>query len=331
MGLEQDIKDKAIELGFDAVGITNAAPIGPADMERLRAWLKAGFAGQMQYMARNIDKRIAPAELLGGARSVIVVALNYKPGASFGTVAQYACYEDYHHFMRPLLHMLADFIREHTEDRNRFKVCVDSAPLAERALAVRAGLGFIGKNHMLIHPMLGPQILLGELLTSVRLDADKPLTGTCADCDRCVQACPTGALRADGQFDATRCISYLTMEHKDRIEPQLAKCIGQRLFGCDECMLACPHYQAAPPCANQRFRFHPKRQRLDPVRVLEMTQESFETQFADSPIGRLGLEQLKRNARICVANRAEAERSAEQPESTGSGRRRSRRRGLRDR
>ena len=188
MTLEQEIKDKARTLGFDAVGITDAAPIAPADVERLRTWLASGCAGEMHYMQRNFEKRIAPAALLDAAQSVIVVALNYKPPAShpqgppatathrppqalaMGAVAQYAQYDDYHTFIRPLLHELAGFIRSLTDESVRFKACVDSVPLAERALALRAGLGFIGKNHMLIHPTLGPQVFLGELVTTLPLE-----------------------------------------------------------------------------------------------------------------------------------------------------------------
>jgi len=272
----------------------------------------------MQYMHRNIEKRTNPGELLAGAQSVVIVALNYKPpdgsvkdnapGGPFGRVAHYACYDDYHDFMKPLLHELAVFVRERTDGAARFKVCVDSVPLAERALAVRAGLGFIGKNHMLIHPTLGPQVLLGELVTTARLQTDEDArycvstAGMCIGCDRCVRACPTGALRADGRFDASRCISYLTTEHKDAIEPELAARIGDRLFGCDECVLACPYRHAATACANGQFRFHPDRKSLDLLRILELTSESFAAGFADSPLSRLGLERLKRNARIGVEN-----------------------------
>ncbi|MBN1507745.1 MAG: tRNA epoxyqueuosine(34) reductase QueG [Sedimentisphaerales bacterium] len=317
MNLEQEIKGKALELGFDAAGITDASPIDTVHVERLNAWLDAGFAGGMPYMHRHGEKRIDPGKLLAGAQSVIVVALNYTPGEGpqqagtcrdhtdarfFGRVAQYACFQDYHDFMRPLLHELAAFVRERTGKTMRFKVCVDSAPLAERALAVRAGLGFIGKNHMLIHPTLGPEIFLGELISTVKLNADEPSVGTCVSCDRCLRACPTGALRADGQFDASRCISYLTMEHKGAIGRDLAARIGDRLFGCDECVLACPYHDAAPPCTNRRFRFNPHRRNVDLQRILEMTPPSFETEFAGSALHRLGLDRLQRNARICLEN-----------------------------
>lgn len=315
MDLERQIKEKAVELGFDAAGIADAVPVDSAQAEHFQAWLDAGFAGRMEYMRRHVAKRLNPAELLPGARSVVVVALNYKPreGAAdfvstdrprsaIGTVAQYACYEDYHDFIRPLLHELAAFVRERVGEAARFKVCVDSAPLAERALAVRAGLGFVGRNHMLIHPTLGPQVLLGAIVTTARFEADEPTAGTCGGCEKCLRACPTGALRADGRFDASRCISYLTMEHQGPIEPELAARIGNRLFGCDECVLACPQRDAAPICANTRLRYYPQRHRLDLAQVLAMTAEQFEAEFAGSPIHRLGLAGLQRNARLCLDN-----------------------------
>jgi len=325
MHLEQEIKDKARELGFDAVGITDAAPLAPADVEHLRAWLASGCAGEMQYMQRNFEKRVHPATLLDGAQSVIVVALNYKPQAShpqappeaatdplvaaskpqalaMGTVAQYAQYDDYHTFMRDLLHELADFIRSATDETARFKACVDSVPLAERALAARAGLGFIGKNHMLIHPTLGPQIFLGELVTTVRLETDEPARASCADCRRCIEACPTGALRDDGRLDAARCISYLTIEHTGDIPSALAERIGDRLFGCNECVLACPHTKAAPPRTNQSLQHHPNRARLNLGEILHMTDETFQRTFANSPLLRPGRQRLQRNARLCLDN-----------------------------
>ena len=311
MNLAQPIKDKASSLGFDAVGITDAAPVDAADTERFEAWLAAGFARRMEYMHRNVGKRFDPAQLLPGAQSVVVVALNYKqaqpdekPAGPYGRVAQYACYDDYHEFMRPLLHQLAAFIREQAGLATRFKVCVDSVPLAERALAVRAGLGFVGRNHMLIHPTLGPQVFLGEIVTTAEIEPidDVAAETPCVGCDRCVRACPAGALRDDGRFDAGRCISYLTIEHKGEIAPDLAARVGDRLFGCDECVMACPHRQEAPLCANTRLRFHPERQYLNLADLLEMTPERFEAEFAGSPIHRLGLEGLKRNARTCIEN-----------------------------
>ncbi len=313
MTLEQEIKDRALALGFDAVGITDASPIADDDIARLNAWLRTGRAGQMGYMHRNVEKRIDPAALLKGAQSVIVVALSYKPDGSAATeqdpqktaaVAQYAWYEDYHDFMKPLLFELADFIGERTGRRDRFKVCVDSVPLAERALAVRAGLGAIGTNHMLIHPTLGPQVFLGELVTTAALKPDGPCrwTAQCATCGRCIRACPTGALQADGEFDAQRCISYLTIEHQGDIPAELATKMSERVFGCDACVLACPHQHDAPVCPPARLRPCPNNIRLDMEEILGLTAESFESRFAGSPIRRAGLATLQRNVRICMAN-----------------------------
>ena len=341
MSLEQEIKDKGRELGFDAIGITDASPIGPDHVEHLREWLRRGYAGRMEYMHRNLDKRIDPARLRKGAKSVIVVALNYKiadcglrtadstsdlnsvsgaapavgatpcscpdrsgqargpaptgdPQSEIGMVAAYAQYEDYHAFIKSLLQELASFVSVRAGRPDRYKVCVDSAPLAEKALAVRAGLGFIGRHHLLIHPQLGPQVLLGELVTTQPLQPDEPNRRTCQNCDRCIKACPAGALRPDGFLDASRCISYLT-QYQSPDEP-VPDTHGW-LFGCDECLLACPFHQQAPPCANRQFKHHPDRATLNLHDVLDLDRETFETGFADSPIHRLGLEALERAAR----------------------------------
>jgi epoxyqueuosine reductase len=306
MSLEQQIKDQALALGFDAVRITDTSALGAQHVEHFNRWLQSGCAGRMEYMHRNLEKRLHPAQLRKGAQSVIVVALNYRPPtqdaggttcAGTGRVAMYAQYEDYHLFIKALLRELAGFICVRTRQQDRFKVCVDSAPVAEKALAVRAGLGFIGKNHLLIHPQLGPQVLLGELLTSVPLQPDQPIEGTCLGCNRCVEACPTGALRPDGLLDARRCVSYLTQYGSQEA------CVGSTgnwLFGCDECLRVCPFHQKAPVCANRRFRFYPERTRLNLRDVLELTPETFETTFRDSPLERLGMEAIKHNARRCM-------------------------------
>ncbi len=310
MNLAYDIKHKAIELGFDAVSITDAAPIDDHQLKIFNDWLAFGFAARMDYMRKNLDKRTNPAKLLIGANSVIIVALNYKlPAQSTklsseptGRVAAYAQYQDYHSFIKTKLRYLADFIKSAAPTEPCFKICVDSAPVAERALAARAGLGFIGKNHVLINPALGPQILLGEIITDLKLVPDKPLTRNCAGCNKCVQACPTAVLRPDGQFDANKCISYLTIEHKGRISPDLQNQIGDCLFGCDSCILACPYQQNAPPCGNRDFKFYPDRAKLNLSYILDMSPQQFQTEFADSALLRTGLQLLKRNARICLNN-----------------------------
>ena len=312
MSLSQDIKYKTIELGFDLVGVTDASPIDARQAEIFAQWLKSGFAGQMDYMHRNLQKRLDPARLFENAQSVIVVGLNYTPpkhkpkppdtAAPTGRIAGYAQYEDYHSFIKERLSKLIDFIKSLAGAGVKSKICVDSAPLAERAMAVRAGLGFIGKNHMLINPRLGCRIFLGEIVTDLKLPPDEPVAGDCADCRKCLDACPTGALRPDGQFDAGVCINYLTIEYKGRIPPGPAEKIGDRLFGCDECVVACPYQKHAPACRNRQFKFYRDRAQIDLQDVLSLSAESFDARLAESPINRLGLEGLKRNARICLAN-----------------------------
>jgi len=307
MSLESQIKDKGIKLGFDRVGITTAAPLEPGCGAYHRQWLDKGCAGQMGYLHRNNDKRFAPAALLEGAQSVICVALNYRPGKGelpedvLPTVARYALYDDYHGFIKARLFALAAFIQSlFPERRLGFKACVDSAPLAERALAQRAGLGFIGRNHMLINPELGGQILLGELLTTLPLEADAPLSeNPCVDCGRCIAACPTGALGADGTLDARKCLSYLTIEEQGDIPDAFAAHLGGCLFGCDRCLLACPFEKDAPPRTNTQWPFHPEWATLSAEEILTWTEADFEAHFKGSCLERLGLKRLQRNARLC--------------------------------
>jgi epoxyqueuosine reductase len=328
MTATEQIKQKALALGFDLVGITDASPVHSEQVNRLLAWLNAGHAGQMTWMHRNLGKRTNPAELLPGAKSVIVVGLGYKPPgqktedrgrpprplgtgeispkaektASKGLVAAFAQYDDYHPFLKKMLRQLVDFIISATCPGLQFKICVDSSPLLERALAFRAGLGIIGKNRMLVNPRLGPQVLLGEIVTNLELDPDKPMTESCPGCDSCIAACPTGALKPDGSFDATKCISYLTIEANTDIPADLVSKIGNHLFGCGECLLACPYQQNAPYCANKKFVFHSDRANLDLNEVINLTEDEFHVRFAHSPILRSGLTHLQKTAKICLDN-----------------------------
>jgi epoxyqueuosine reductase len=313
MTLTEQIKQKALELGFDIVGVTDASPVSKEQVSRLLGWLDAGYAGNMTWLHSNIEKRIDPAKLLPGAKSIIAVGLNYKPPEQkaedrrhktvpMGRVTAFAQYDDYHPFIKKMLRRLADFIATITCPSMQFKICVDSTPLLERALAVRAGLGIIGKNRMLINPRIGPQIFLGEVITNIELEPDKPLKDSCPDCEKCVAACPTGALKPDGSFDATKCISYLTIEANADVPVELAPKIGNHLFGCAECLLACPYQQKAPTCANKEFVHYPDRAELDLNEFLNLTEEQFKSRFAGSPILRPGLTHLQKIAKICLDN-----------------------------
>jgi len=334
MSLTESIKETAFAIGFDLVGITPAEPLCADEQAYLHAWLRRDCAAGMPWMHRNLDKRTCPAALLTGARSVICTATAYGPPAPetdtpptaepHGRIAEYARLDDYHVFLKERLFALAEAIVPLAGGaRPRFKICVDSAPLAERSLARRAGLGFIGKNHMLTNEHLGSQILLGEIVTDLALEPDKPAQTPCTGCNRCIQACPTGALRPDGGFDSARCISYLTVESRRAgtgpIDSTLASLIGDRLFGCDECSLACPYTQNAPrrltwhghpahdsrpgrPCHPLRIPPPRRPHRLPLNEIVSWRGEQFMKCFANSPVERLGMEGLKRNAGICLAN-----------------------------
>ncbi len=345
--MTEKIKSKAIELGFDLVGITDAGEIGSEQVEILQSWLESGCAGQMTWMHRNFEKRINPSKLLDNAQSVVIVGLNYNPPEMVrcnrtlhGQIASYACYEDYHTFIKKRLRELADFIVVHNaqnekwipafagmtergtaqdgrvtsyESRVTTKICVDSLPLAERTLAVKAGLGFIGKNCMLINPEIGCKIFLGEIITNLKLEYDEPIVESrvrciapsestlCSSCDKCIKVCPTGVLRHDDLFDASRCINYLTIEYKGEIPNELAEKIGNRLFGCEDCINICPYQKNAPVCKNTQFKFYLERAQINLEDVLQLNEKSFETNFKDSPVQRAGLDVLKRNAKICLS------------------------------
>jgi epoxyqueuosine reductase len=301
------IKQYCMDLGFDAVGITTAEAVDTEYIDCFKGWLDAGFAAKMGYLHRNIEKRFDPGQLLEGARSVICVALNYRPAADEicddtpVRIARFGQYEDYHPFIKKRLFLLADFIQKQVGDSRdvHFKACVDSVPIAERALAQRAGLGFIGRNHMLINPELGSQFLLGELITTLELEPDEPFAQVpCGDCGRCIRACPTGALDFDGSFDAQKCISYLTIEEPNAIPTEFKQKISNRIFGCDECILACPHELKGAARKNKDLKFRPEWQNLTPDRIQTMTEVEFQELFAGSGFIRLGLDRLKRNARI---------------------------------
>lgn len=302
--IEDEIKRKAKNSGFDLVGITSAEPIDSAHLKHFKKWLAGGRNGKMVWLAKNIEKRLNPALLLPDAQSVICTALNYKPLTPSGKIASYALYQDYHDFIKQRLFELADFLKNQISKNLKFKICVDSAPLAERAIAERAGLGFIGKNHLLTNPQFCSFLLLGELITNLPLKADEPIQKKdfCKGCARCIEACPTGAISKNRFFDARKCISYLTIEHKGKIPKELKSKINSHLFGCDRCILACPYNKKAPACGNRDFKFFAERLNLLPEQILKFSQKDFDALFADCPVSRAGLRQLKRNALICAKN-----------------------------
>jgi len=303
MDITSLVKDKALSVGFDVVGITTAEPVGGEHVEHLQGWLDNGYAADMGYMHRNFDKRTNPSALLEGAKSVVCVGLNYGPledeladeDPAIAEIARFALFEDYHDFMKDRLREVAGFIVETVEGGEKFKICVDSVPLLERALAQRAGIGFIGKNRMLINQEFGLYLLLGEIITTAELTPDKSLDKPCADCDKCIRACPTRALQSGGTLDASKCISYQTIENKGEIPGDIARVAGNRVFGCDRCVEVCPYQTFAKQKArkNKEFKFQPERLNVKLNELLEMDKERFNELFGDSSLKRTGLEKIK--------------------------------------
>jgi epoxyqueuosine reductase len=245
------VKHLASGLGFQRVGITRADPSPRTSY--YRQWLAAGHAGSMTYLHRNAALRANPARLLPGARSAICVTLSYHrpdpppPGhGAAGRVAGYVRGADYHRVMQAMLQELIARLRDHLDEPFEARAFVDTGPVLERELAAAAGLGWIGKNTMLLSSQFGSYLLLGEAVTTLELEADGPVTDRCGRCTRCLDACPTSAFPAPYQLDASRCISYFTIEHRAHIPAEFHERIGEWVFGCDICQQVCPFNRRAP-------------------------------------------------------------------------------------
>ncbi|HMV47878.1 MAG TPA: tRNA epoxyqueuosine(34) reductase QueG [Blastocatellia bacterium] len=299
----KDIKQQALELGFNKVGIVPAAAL-TEEGARLQQWLARGFHGQMNYMARDPQQRSDPRLLLTSAKSVVCVALNYfRPekhsGApDTGKISRYAWGEDYHDVLRDKLKALLAWIQEQQPEVEG-KICVDSSPMMDKAWAVRAGIGWLGKHSNVITKEFGSWIFLGELLLSVELDYDSFIEPDhCGKCTACLDACPTGAIIAPYQVDGTRCISYGTIELR---EPELPEPIKSNLegwvFGCDICQDVCPWSRFSKETAEARFA--PREGIIEPklLDLIELSQEEFSARFRKSPVKRAKLAGLKRNAK----------------------------------
>jgi len=308
--LAEDIKHWSRELGFQQTGI---AGVELADDEtHLRDWLAKGQHGQMDYMARHGDKRSRPAELQPGTLRVVSVRMDYGTGedaAAWSTlddgtrayVARYALGRDYHKLMRSRLQKLADRIGEQAGVFG-YRVYVDSAPVLERALARNAGLGWIGKNACLINKNAGSWFFLGEIFTDLPLPIDVPASAHCGTCTRCIDICPTQAIIAPNRVDARRCISYLTIELKGSIPEEFRTAIGNRIFGCDDCQLACPWNKFARRFDEPDFR---ARNNLDQATLVDLfawSEEQFLQRTEGSAIRRTGYEGWSRNIAVALGN-----------------------------
>lgn len=306
MSLESEIKQQALRLGFDAVGITSAEL--PARYGQfLDRWLGRGAHGEMAYMARAPKRRADPREVLPGARSVISLALNYYPGDHgpppddhSGRIARYAWGKDYHDLIERKLAELAEWLRTRAPDA-QIRGDIDHGPVLERAVAQEAGVGFIGKNTMLITDHFGSWVFLAELITTLTLQADRPQTSQCGSCRLCLEACPTGAIVAPYELDATRCISYLTIEFKRDFSPSQRAAVGDWLFGCDICQEVCP-YNAPPTNSDESWFQQGVGPWLDAKRTAALQTDDEMAPLTSTPLTRPKRAGLVRNARAVLEN-----------------------------
>jgi epoxyqueuosine reductase len=298
--LKAQLRRRALELGFDDCRV--AAAETPRHMEAFRTWLSAGAAGEMDWIGRGAEKRGDPQQVLPGARSVIVLALNYYHHDSqgrdqiHGRIARYARGDDYHEVVERKLQMLSDFL---AAEGGRQKCYVDTGPVLERDFAAEAGIGWHGKSTMLLNRQLGTWFFLAEIFTTLVLPPDPPQVARCGSCTRCIEACPTGAITGPHQLDARRCISYLTIELKGSIPLELRPLIGDRIFGCDDCLEACPWNRFARTSRENAFAGRPALAQMRLRDFLALDDEEFRKLFRRSPIRRTKRRSLLRN--VCVA------------------------------
>lgn len=296
MSFSEEIKQYALSLGFDACGICRAR--NSEQEANYMKWLSEECHADMAYLERNIDKRMDPRLLVDGAKSIISVALNYFPHSfqheNVPKFAYYAYGEDYHDVVKGKLKQLFDFIKLRFPDVSG-RYFSDSAPVLERFWAAQAGLGFIGKNTLLIIPRKGSYFFLGELILDLELDYDSPINLNCGKCRRCLDACPTGALEKPHWLNARKCISYQTIENKDDISPEIAPLLSNNVYGCDICQIVCPWNRYARSHTTPEFLPSPEFLSLDYEKLKEMDEETYRHIFRKSAVKRAKFSGLKRN------------------------------------
>jgi epoxyqueuosine reductase len=315
------VRAEATRLGFDAVGFARADEPIDVDHARWEAFAAEGMHGEMSWLGERTEARLRldGDEILRGAKSVICVARRYQRAAADEAldpptarhVARYARGHDYHNFLRKRLRKLAAFVRALGDDAHPIEArpLVDDTPVLERAWAARAGLGFVGKNGMIIAPGIGSFVLLGEVVTTMELPPGTPMAERCGSCTRCLDACPTRAFLRPFVLDPRRCISYLTIEKRGEVPVELRAEIGEHLFGCDDCQTVCPfNASAREPAQKRATQFEPLERwataRLEDL--LSMTEEAWAAFAGGSPVWRATRAGMARNAAIVLGNRGDA-------------------------
>ncbi len=310
--MKDAIRSKAYDLGFSAVGYTEPSIAAHVQMG-LQAFVEGGYHGDMAWMATNLEKRGDPKTLWPEAQSVIMIGHNYGPdfnpmdkleNHSNGTISAYALNADYHDVMKKRLRELASWIaQQHGCD---VKLFVDTAPVMEKALAAQAGIGWQGKHTCLVSREFGSWLFLGAIFTTLKFDADLAETNHCGNCTRCLDICPTQAFTASGKLDARRCIAYLTIEHKGQVPLEFRKAIGNRIYGCDDCLAVCPWNKFAQ--ASSEAAYHPRKALEAPLLgdLMKLDDAAFRVLFSKSPVKRIGRDRFVRNVLIAAGNSGDA-------------------------
>jgi epoxyqueuosine reductase len=308
-GLSEDLRRFALDtIGFDLIGIATAEPLAGA--ARLHRWLEHGRHGTMAWMAESADERADIRRFLPGARSLVSVAVGYgaahdpeEPDPGIARIARYARRGDYHAILKRRLVALGRFLAAHAPGA-RWRVAVDTAPVLEREVARRAGLGWIGRNTCLVNRRFGCELLLGELVTDLELEPDAPGPDHCGTCTACLDACPTGALDAVEGLDSRLCISYLTIEHHGPFEPAQSRALGGHLFGCDLCLTACPFTRRARGPCNPALATRPHLGTARTEDLLELDAEGWFQFSKGTPLRRLDFGRFRRNLEAVAHNQA---------------------------
>jgi epoxyqueuosine reductase len=303
--MKKAIHQHAMELGFDDCRFTTAEAPGSANS--FQNWIAGKNHGEMAWLERNAEKRIDPQKVLPNAKSVIVLAASYEiseqklqdTNSKTGVVARYARFDDYHDVLGQRSKLLAEFVNETGGAKTRSLWYADTGPILERDFAQRAGLGFAGKHTNLISRHLGNWIFLSEILTTLELEPDAPEKNHCGKCSRCLAACPTNAITAPFQLDARRCISYLTIELKGSIPIEFRRAIGDRIYGCDDCLAACPWNRFAREGNLMKPHARKDLEQPDLIGLVSLDEKNFKSRFAASPILRTKRRGFLRN--VCVA------------------------------
>lgn len=296
--IENLIKSKALELGFSAAGISSVHLLTDEKI-KLQRWLDINYNGSMTYLERNIDKRENPALLVENAKSIISVLLNYFPDKlpadnQHYKISKYALGIDYHYVIKDKLNQLIGYLKDTLKIEANFRCFSDSAPIFDKTWASTAGLGWIGKNSLLINKNLGSFFFIGEIITDLKLQPDEPfIANHCGNCSACIDACPTSAIIAPFTIDARKCISYQTIENKEEIPLEIIEIQGDLIFGCDICQDVCPWNRKSKPHNISEFKLSDILAKIDKESLENITSSDFRKQFKSSPLARAGHKKLK--------------------------------------